>query len=457
MTNYEKFRQHIVGAVKEFNKIPKNEKIRVISHLDSDGINACAIAINALSLENRPYSISIIEQLDEKIIEKLSKEDYNVYLFSDIGSGQLSMINKHLGNKKIIILDHHTPDGSEIKENTIYVNPHLHDIDGGMEIAGSGVVYLFAKELNQKNKKLAHLAVIGAIGDVQDKNGFEKLNSEILNEAVEQGLIEVKKGINLYGSQTRPIHKALEYSELLDMNESEAIQFLNSIGINSRTEKDWKKMPDLTGEEIKTLAAGIIMKRKGQEDSEDIFTDQYLITGEEDGTQFRDAKEFSTLLNSCGRLNKASIGIGACLGDKKARKKALSSSKDYKRQLAGALNWFRENPDIIKGDNYIIINAKDNILHTIAGTLASIISKSGDYPDNMFIMCLARNRNQDNFSKVSIRMTGKPEIDISEVAREIVAISGGEAGGHKSAAGAIIEAENDEKFIEAAKEVFSKY
>ncbi len=457
MTNYEEFRQHIVSSVEKFKQIPKNEKIRIISHLDADGISACAILIQALTTDGRHHSISIIEQLDEEIIKKISEEPYNVYMFSDIGAGQLNLINKYLSDKKTIIIDHHTPEGN-VKDNMIYINPHSFGIDGGTEISGAGVAYLFSCALNKKNEKLAHLAIIGAMGDVQEEKGFKRLNQEILNKAMEHGLIEIKKSLNIFGAHTRPLHKSLEYSNLLpDMSESDILQFVHNIGINPISEKGWKKMNDLTDEELKALTAAIIMKRINTENPEDIFTNHYTLKHGEENTPFRDVKEFATLLNSCGRLNRASIGLGVCLGDGEAKKKAKSVSEEYKKALGDALSWYREEAEVIKGKNYVIINAGDRILHTIAGTLASIISKSKEHPDNTFVMCLARSRTAKGITKVSLRMSGNNNYDVREIIKKITEKIGGQAGGHKAAAGALISTELEDKFIEAAKEVFENH
>ena len=81
MGKYGLFKQSIEQAVARFREIDKKENIRIISHLDADGISACAILIKALNLENRRYSISIVTQLNEIIVNGLKKEKYNVYFF----------------------------------------------------------------------------------------------------------------------------------------------------------------------------------------------------------------------------------------------------------------------------------------------------------------------------------------------------------------------------------------
>ncbi|MBW3003858.1 DHH family phosphoesterase [Candidatus Woesearchaeota archaeon] len=462
---YELFKQSLERAVTFFKSLDKKQPVRLVSHLDADGICAASIMVKLLNLENMRYSISIVTQLQNNIVEELRHEEYKNYIFTDLGSGQLSNIKQKLSDRNILILDHHEPEEVEdLPDNIIHINPHIQGIDGSLEISGSGVVYLFSKALTGKTD-LAHIAVIGAIGDVQEKKGFQYLNNEILHEAIANEKIKVINGLRLFGCQTKPLHKVLEYSTDpfipgVTGSESGAIQFLHDIGIKPKTESGWKKLVHLDDEDLKKLVTGIVMKRIDEVNPEDVLGPVYILKDEENESPTRDAKEFSTLLNACGRLNKASLGIGTCLGDEKIKKKAIQGLQDYKRELVNALRWYENNKDsefVINGQGFIIINAQDNILPTIVGTLASILSKSNNIKENTYLMSLAQLI--DNTTKVSLRVAGlKPstDIDLRSIIKEIVDIVGGEAGGHQFAAGAVIPTEKEDEFIKVAKDVLEK-
>ncbi len=162
MDKYAKFKQAVADAAARFSELDKKETIRIVSHLDADGISACAILVRALNLLNRKYSVSIVSQLNEKIITELKEENHHYYFFTDLGSGQINMIMKHLGEKTIFILDHHElPEFNQLPENIVHINPHEFGIDGSKEVAGAGVVYMFGKSLTEK-LDLAHIAIVGA-------------------------------------------------------------------------------------------------------------------------------------------------------------------------------------------------------------------------------------------------------------------------------------------------------
>lgn len=459
---YDDFMQRIKDAAAFFESIPNNQTLRIISHLDADGICSVSLVVKLLNLRNKKYSVSIVPNLTEVSLQEFQKESYEHYIFSDLGSGAITQIASVLKEKKILVLDHHTPESKEEFPHIMHVNPHFFGIDGGSEISGAGVAFLFARQLEKSMEEYAHIAVIGAVGDIQDKQGFHGLNKEILSIAVKKGKVKIEKSLRFFGIHTRPLYKILQYSSDpkipgVSGSESAAIQFLHQVTIDPKKGNEWRLFMDLTDDEKKRLALGIIMKRKDFENPADIFGDTYFLLQEKD-PELKNVKEFATLLNSCGRLGKASLGIGACLNDPSGKKKAIACLNQYKREIIGAMNWYRENLEteyIMKQKGYMIINAEDNILPTMIGTISSMIAKSGELEDKTYLLALARN--PDRTTKVSLRITGENEtVDLREIIAEITKKVGGEAGGHMNAAGAIIATRKEKEFIEAALQVLKK-
>ena len=131
MDSYELFKDDVKKAAEEFRKIDKNETIRLISHIDADGISAASLMIKCLNIDNRKYSISIVQQLNKEVLEGISKESYKHVVFTDLGSGAISEIRRLLKDKKVFILDHHDPETKEVNDENIFlVNPHKFGIDG---------------------------------------------------------------------------------------------------------------------------------------------------------------------------------------------------------------------------------------------------------------------------------------------------------------------------------------
>ncbi len=450
------FKERLSRVAEQFKEIPEDEPMKVVSNLDADGISACAIMVKALKRLDRKHSVRILHQLREKELVELSEESYDYYVFTDLGSGDLPLIERVLGNAQVLVLDHHNPHGEA--NNVWHVNPHLDGVNGSEVVSASGITFLFCRELDSRNEDMADIAIVGAIGDVQEDHGFEGLNEEILDIGVEEDVIEVRRGLAFYGKQTRPLHKLLEYSSDVHVpgvsgSESGAIQFLNSLGIKPQEEGDWRFLEDLTEEEMQSLVTGLIMKRSEMDDPEAIFAPVYRFPHNEG--VFSNAKEFATLLNACGRLDRASVGVGACLGNPEFRKEALEVKDEYTAEIVDAMEWFEDNRDsdkVIEENGYVIINAEDNVLNTVIGTLISILSKSGDFEPGTVFLSMARK--PENTTKLSIRVADNPEgIHLRDVIGEIVDRVDGEYGGHQYAAGGLIDTDKEEELIDIARGV----
>jgi single-stranded-DNA-specific exonuclease len=455
------FTKLIDEGIEEFRRIPKAEVIRIVGHFDADGICASSILIRALENEGFSYSLSIVPQLTESNIIEFFKEGNNTFFFVDLGTGQFPIIRKYLKQKKVFILDHHSLADQKSDDNIVHINPHLVGIDGSSEVSGSGVTYLFCKALNDKNVDQAYLAVVGATGDIQEReDGFFSLNKEILDTAVNNNKIEVIRSPKWFGITSRPIFKLLAYSADIYIpgitgSESKAIQFMRDLSIEPKIKSAWKIMDDLTDEEKQRLLSSIILRRTGEDNPEDIFGKSYILLDEE--PPFKDAKEFSTILNACGRMGKPSLGVGACLNDRLLKKKAVACLEEYRKELVKAIRWYEDNKnkeDVIISSNLLLLNAKNSIMYTVAGTLASILSNSAEITSGTHILTLAYC--DSSTIKASIRIAGKnKEVHLKDTLFGITKeLSNCQIGGHKNAAGAYIPRELEKEFITSAVNYF---
>jgi len=451
---------HLEKIINEAKKakmwiIDEREQIRILSHYDADGICSASIMLKTLVRLGKDVHLTLVKQLNKKILESLYSEKRSLIIFLDMGSGQIEGIKKHLGSSKVIICDHHQP-GGEADENIIHINSTLAGIDS---VAGSGVTYLLSKKIDPKNSDLSHLAVVGAIGDSQvDAVGFDwglgGLNKEILKDAEANGKILVSKGLRLWGRYTRPLHKALAYSiepyiPGITGSESASIQFLHDIGIPAKSGEEWRTIADLTPEEQKILAGGIIKERvmANHENPEYIFGDVYELTDNEN--EFRDANEFATMLNACGKMDRANLGVMLCLNVRSAFAKSRSIFENYRREIGRGVNWIEaniKNPEFIKEMNGIYVLAGSNISEHMISNVISIMNHSGLFPEKP-VFGLA---DSEDGIKISARASDPlvaKGIKLNEIMSEISEKLGGEGGGHMAAAAGIIPKERQGEFI----------
>lgn len=415
---------------KAADRIKSEDKmIQIVSHYDADGISSAAIIISTLIRLNKNFHLTIVNRIKTELINELKKRKPELIIFTDIGSSSLDEI-KDL-NCDVIIADHHYVEGS-VSEKMIHINSRFFDLN----LAGAGVTYLLAREI-LKDNSLAPLAIVGTIGDAA---------YPVESKIFETSSVEVEKGLKLFGRFSRPIHRTLELSDIpgLSGNPSKVIQFLADLGISIQKNGKWRTLSDLTDEERRKLADAIVKEslRYNEFKKEDIVTD--ILTLKDFPDELKDAREFATILNACGRMQDAATGVAVCLKSKKALKIAKGLMKGYKRLIANYLRWIENNPQNIRKTELASYIIAGNFIHeNLIGVIVSMLSR--DYMTPLFGLA-----NAEDGIKISARSKG---ININKVVTEAAKTCGGNGGGHLAAAGATIPVGTEEKFIEACERI----
>src|SRR5512136_3010199 len=247
------------SAIREI--VEKDGIIQVFSHLDADGVAAAGIVAKALWRLGVRFRVKVMQWVDEKILNEIAATKPDLVILADFGSGYLPLLNEKTPDQRFVILDHHQISGTVDNPNFVHVNPHLHGIDGATEVSGAGVAYFAMKALDGKNVDLSPVAIVGALGDMQDKYEQRQLgglNERIVNDAVLAGLLNVEKDLTFFGRETRPIHKALASSTSpfipgISGDESASVALLDHLGIKLRDGEKWRALRDLTMDEKKAL------------------------------------------------------------------------------------------------------------------------------------------------------------------------------------------------------------
>ncbi len=423
--------EQIKYIAKKFLESAKNP-IEVVSHFDTDGISSAVIMTKALKRMDANFSVKIIKNLEKEFIDKLSPE--KITLFLDLASGTLDKI-KISKLKKVFIVDHHEVI-QNIPEKVNMINPQLHNKE---KLSSSSLTYLFCKELSKQNKDSAKLAILGMVGDMMEKN-ISKLNRGILEDSE----IKRKRGLLIYPS-TRPLNRTLEFSSNpfipgVTGNTEGTIELLREAGIEAKG-RAYKSIIELNKEEMEKLITSIIL-RSPQAKPQEIIGDIFLIKL---FNKLEDAREMSAIVNACSRLGHPELAMQFLMEIPSAKKKAESIHIKYKQHLISSLKKISQIEKIEK-KGFVIINAKDKIKDTIIGTVASILQNSAIYETGTIITAMAFDEEKTKI-KVSTRSVGRTGRNVREVLHSVVSQIGGEVGGHKFAAGCLIDHEKENDFI----------
>jgi RecJ-like exonuclease len=433
----------MLKEIKEFTKNflqeTKGENIYLVSHFDTDGITSAAIFIKTLERLAKQFSVKILKSLTKEEIENFP--DDKIIVILDLGSSHLNHLSKL--KTKVFIIDHHEIKNQIPATNIKIINPHL--MERYENLCTAEITYLVSKEISEENKDLAHLAIIGWIGDV-----IESEISKTTSIIIEDSHVHIKEGLLIYPS-TRPLDKALEYSSRpfipgVTGDAKGTFEILKEAGIE-KVGKAYKSLIDLNKKEMKNLVTAVMLRLSGKEKTQEYIGNLYLIKF---FNKIEDAREISAIINAGSKMGQPTNSLMFCLGNNEARINAEKIYVKYRQHIISGLKHIEQN-NKIQGKEYVIINVKDKIKDTLIGTLASILSFSSIYKEGTVIIGMAYNEDK---IKISTRMAGRnPKCtrNLKKLMESIIEIIGGESGGHQRAAGCIIKKEDENKFIELIK------
>ena len=467
MSSEEAFFSSFEPAIDLFARhVEDGNLVRIVTHSDADGIAAGGILSRTAGRLGVGFKTTCEKRMDEKMLEAIAVERPPLVVFSDLGSGYLDIIKEHLSGSDVIVLDHHHPIEAEAPD-IVHVNPLIHGLDGARSISGAGIAYLLSKLIDDGNIDLSPLGIVGALADQQDK-GEKKtligLNRRIEAEAKEAGLLETKVDLILYGYETRPLARALAYTTTpfipgLSGREDRCLALFKDAGVELKRGGRWRALRDLSEDEkrglFSALSKHLIYEGCDGEAVYDLIGTIYTLTSEEAWTPMRDGREYASLLNACARMERPSLGLATCLGDRDAAmKEAEGTLEDYRRKIAEYLDWVREGGRIEEMGNIYTLPAEGNIDDRIIGVVASILLSTGILKKSKPIVAWARA--EEGLIKVSARATeemARRGIDLGSVMMEAAERFQGRGGGHDIAAGAFLPEDRGKEFLNLVDEL----
>lgn len=464
MSKIEEIRSLFRGADKIIgNAIKNGENILVISHYDADGLSASTLFIKYLMERGTSFQVKFVEQIYPVVLDNISLKDYDTLIFVDLGSGYKDLLFDRIRNKRVIIFDHHIPQGELKSDNMLEINPYRHGVDASTEISASGLVYMFFRENYYTARSFIHLALVGALGDRQDngpKFSFIGLNKDILEEAKSYGIVEEHLGLRLFGISNRPLVRALAYTmdpylPGLSGNEAACYNFLKKINIEPIQGDKLRDYKSLSIGEMKTLATELIkyLLTNGVplNEAERIFGYNYYLTKEPPTSPLRDLREYAYILNALGRLEYYDTAVALNIGIRGQHfVRALDALREYKRKLSKAIGIVLDKVDKLafRGKNALIIDLSEVIPPKFTGPLASMLSflVPSQFREGAKFVGVLASFNED-YVKISFRRL-VDEVDIGRLLQVLSQKVGGIGGGHPAAGGMLIEKNKIQKLYE---------
>jgi RecJ-like exonuclease len=452
------------GLAPRLLKLGKDgRRILIATHIDADGLCSGSITFASLMRKGSNVTLRTLPDLDKRAIAELASENYDMYIFTDLGSALVPELESALGGR-FLVVDHHQIAEADAADPSV-VNAWAYAYDGGKEACSSAMAYFLSIAIDPNNDDLSPLAVVGSLADRQDRGpgrSLTGLNRAAVEAAQAKGLLRVSQDLMFTGRETRPIHEAVALTSApflkgLTGNKDSVLATLHQSGLALKDGGTWRTIASLTADEKKRLteviAEALGTAEGATEALASLVGEAYTFEFEDSFTPLRDAREFGTLLNACGRMGAAGTGISVCLGDRsEAFRAALKTLSEYRSGINRALEGVTSEPSRIERQGrLVLVKAEGLVDEKMLGPVISILTSSPEFSDKVLV---GSSQSGESDLKISSRVgdayPGK--LNLGVIMRESAEAVDGVGGGHAMAAGAKIPASKAEAFSKAVAE-----
>jgi RecJ-like exonuclease len=420
--------------------IKKRRNIIVVSHLAADGIAASSILATAIYRKGGRYVVRAVEDINPQLLQSLKDSEYDLNIFCDLGAGASYQMNNALGNTWIVV-DHHKTSIDEMKSECVF-NPWQFGLDGSKEISTSGMTYILATRMDSSNVDLSWLAVLGAIGDEQDRGNSPPLlglNGKNLDDAIRCGRILVTTDLILPRRETKPIHMSIasslaQFLPGLSGNEDASLSALTDSGILLKNNGRWRTISDLSDVEKRQVVDIVIpylLPQSKPTGGEELIREDYTLIQEDEHLPLRTVREFVSLLDACGRLNNAGAGVAICLGD---RDRALQSGEktlvEYRKIMSETMvTIMSEEMRVVEKENWALVNGDYLVQEELIGAISSMLSSASRFYGKILVVKATTKEGDFKFSMRKTRYCDS-SINFGLVLSEDLSKYGGTGVGH---------------------------
>ena len=444
-------------------QIAASPEVTIISHIDADGIACEAILSQAISRQGIRVRSVFVRQLEPLTMPQVPS-DSSLKVFTDLGAGQQNLLfDRGLREKEVVIIDHHVSQPCERQYTQVNCLPYGHS-----RMSAAGVSYFVAKQLDTINIDLAKLAIIGNVGDMmaREKCGLVgPARDVIVEDGMRHQSVEVrKKDLNCYGTATRPMHLSLAYNDDpfikgISNNVEGARQFLKRLGIRQQHENGrWFVWEEIPVEDKRTIISALAEQLIANGESvERLLAETYGFPDEIPRTPLRNAQEYATMLNACGRWSKPHVGGAILRGDRGVAYRDAEHMLNNHRAIIRNLLQYIIDTGVIEMENLQWIHVGGRYPDTIVGIGAGMALSKLNSTKPILVMCEVPE--DTNLTKVSMRTNERvveKGIDLQQALSDASAEYGGGGGGHRIAAGAYIPKTAEKEFVNRVNRILGE-
>ena len=335
-----------------------------------------------------------------------------------------------------------------------------------LRLALQGLCYLATE--SSRGPRYAFNAVVGALGDKQDvgpRRTLVGLNSKILDEDAESfKSIDSRVDLLFWGKESRPAHESISnsvscYIPGLTGNKDACLASLRGAGIDLKVGNRWKTLSNFSEEEKQRLLESIVPHLSGTTNTvEDLVGTVYLMSSEDEFSLLRDARDVVMMLNACGRMGKASLGLSLCFESHNEYSNGIELVfSDYRTELIRSVQNLMSSQERIQEKNGYILAVGDGMVNErMTGAVCQVISRYSRAKNG--VIFLQNDDGGRRCQSLGAFWKGGSLVvrNLGKMMMEVAKATNGVGGGHEGAAGARFSIVKQQEFQTRVDELFQK-
>lgn len=409
---------------------------------DNDADGLCAAAVLALALRRVGHRFTVRASRDktEAAYRALFLEPWDGLVLLDKGTSHAELIGNLAGTRTVLIVDHHNLVG-EVPSNIRLLNPRAVGLDGSRDASAATTAEALALALCGETVALpwAPAALSGAVGDWQHMGGWQGWNLELVTRAQAAGhLRRVLTPAFIGVTLAEALSHAYPAIPGLDGDARASKEFLDSINVD----------PDAEVEELdadaRTRLVSAVALRHMADGATPAQLERLVVPMEYNARLGASLRQVFRVVDACGREGQAATGIAYLMGDAAAKSEALACFARYQGALSDGLQVLREKGTQVRTAIQVAWTSNPDYTGMVAGVGMTHVVGDTERP-----LCILATRG-DGSVQVSTRALHehvRAGIDLGRACSAAAKAVGTEGGGHPVAAGAVIPAGADERFL----------
>jgi single-stranded-DNA-specific exonuclease len=455
--------------------IETGNEISIVTCIDADGIASGSIALMTLSRLGARCTLRTVPSLDSEVIQEIKSEGHDYYMFLGLGIEMVELLFRLFGENWVVI-DHgeYVDDNTNRDYDSQIISAYKYGLDGQREISTGGLCYTLSTMIDKRNQDLSALAVVAALGDRQDsgdKKALLGMNQEILKRAQSLHLVDVEHDLLFNAREMVPVHESLAltsypYIHGLTWNVQNAYSIIMNTGIKMKDNGVWRVLSDFTPEEkniVHDAIAKFIITTTNSKSigiADNLLGYKYKLSKEDSRSILKDAREFGTLLEACGRLGEAGTGVALCIGDRsKALTEAEHMIESYSATLKRSISAIFDEKwrYLDDGINTVFVNGEGLITEGMLGTVSNILSGSPSlFGRLLFVRALNQEDGGNSYTFSARKCVGSTsQLNVGLLMNECSKTVGGNGGGNDNNAVCIIPSSKLDTFLSKVRSVIA--